>query len=131
MIDTIKIVALALMLVSSIYLVACTETKTDVDNSAENDLQILSHSITVHKFSGDVLQSTAAVKGKARNVGNSTLSTVSITVKYYDSDGNLIDTSSAVNQNLGAGQTWDFFVQSVGPDAWKIVNYDIVTSAEK
>ena len=126
-----RITTAALILILLICSAGCAATKTDGNSSQDKALQILSHSMTVHKFSGDVLQSTATVKGKAENISSFTLSSASIAVKFYDTDGKLIDNSSAITQNLGAGGIWDFTVQSSGPDAWKIVNYDITASSNQ
>ena len=73
----ISIAALALILTLPIFSVACTETKTE-------ELQILSHNMTVHKFSGDVLQSTAVITGKAKNISNYPLESALITINFYD-----------------------------------------------
>jgi hypothetical protein len=51
-----------------------------------------------------------------------------IAVNFYDKNKNLLATASAVKQNLQPGETWDFSVQTVGPDAWKIISYDIAAS---
>ena len=119
----VSIAALALILTLPIFSVACTETKSE-------ELQILSHNITVHKFSGDVLQSTAVVTGKAKNISNSPLESALITVNFYDKSDNLIATSSTTKHNLGTGEVWNFGVETKGPDAWKIANYDISGSTK-
>jgi hypothetical protein len=91
-------------------------------------LKILSHSMTVHEFSGGAPQSTAVVRGRAQNVGSATIGSAMIAVNFYDKNKNLLDTASAVKQNLQPGETWDFSIQTVGPDAWKIISYDIAAS---
>jgi hypothetical protein len=53
-----------------------------------------------------------------------------IAVNFYDKNKKLIATDSATKQNLQPGEIWDFSVQTVGPDAWKIVSYDIAVSAK-
>ena len=131
MTTVVRITTAVLISVLLICSTGCAATKTDGNSSQDEALQILSHSMTVHKFSGDMLQSTVTVKGKAENISDFTLSSASIAVKFYDADGKLIDNSSAVTQNLGAGGIWDFTVQSSGPDAWKIVNYDITASSNQ
>ncbi len=94
------------------------------------ELKILSHSMTVHEFSGGVPQSTAVVIGRAQNVGNVTINFATIAVNFYDKNKNLIATASAVKQNLQPNEVWDFNVKTVGPDAWKSISNDIAASTE-
>jgi hypothetical protein len=93
-------------------------------------LKILSQSMTVHEFTGGAPQSTAVVRGRAQNVSNVTISIAMIAVNFYDKNKNLLATASAAKQNLQPGETWDFSVQTVGPDVWKIVSYDIAASTK-
>ena len=126
-----RVVVVALILLLSVCLVGCGETQTDGGSLSGEKLRILSHSMTTHQFAGSMLESTAVVKGRAQNISNSTINFASITVRFYDKNGNLIDTSSAIRQNLGPGEIWDFAVQTAGPDAWKSVDYDIVADASQ
>lgn len=93
-------------------------------------LKILSQSMTVQELSGDTPQSVAVVYGRAQNVSHGTMSYATIDVNFYDKNKKLIDSGSTVKQNLQQGETWDFSVQIVGPDAWKITSYDIAISAK-
>ena len=127
----IGIVLVALVLVSGMCLVGCTGMQTHDSGLEGKDLQILSHDLNVHEFSGGTVQSTAVVSGSVKNTGSSDIGFASIIVNFYDKDGKLIDTSSASRENLGAGKVWNFSVQSTGPDAWKIVDYDIGTSSKR
>ena len=127
----IGIVLVALILVSGVCLAGCSGIQTQDSGLGGEELQILNHSLNVHEFSGGTVQSTAVVRGSVRNVGSSDIDFASIVVNFYDKDGKLIDTSSASRENLGAGKVWDFSVQSTGPDAWKIVDYDIKASAKQ
>jgi len=120
----IWIVAAILTLVSGIFLVSCAETQT-----YSEQLQILSHSMTTHEFTGGMPESTAVIKGRAKNVSDSRLDLASIAVNFYDKNGNLIGAASATKQNLDPGEIWDFNVKFAGPDAWKSVDYDIAASA--
>lgn len=126
-----RIVAVALMLVLPLCLIGCAETQTNDGNLPGEELQILSHSMTVHQFTGGMPQSTAVVRGRAQNVGNSTINFASIVVNYYDKNGNLLDTSSAIRQSLAPGEIWDFNVQFAGSDAWKSVTYGIAASTKQ
>lgn len=115
-----KPIVLALLIVPAIILGACAE------KTAENksQLQLIEHNLIFHNF-GDVLKSIVAIDGKAQNAGNTTISAASITVHFYDKDGNRLHTASAVKNDLGAGEIWYFNVRFIGPDAWKTVRYDI------
>ena len=127
----IGIVLVALVLVSGVCLAGCTGMQTQDSGLEGEELQILNHSLNVHEFSGGTVQSTAVVSGRVKNAGSSDIDFASIIVDFYDKDGKLIDTSSASRENLEAGRVWDFSVQSTGPDAWKIVDYDIRSSAKQ
>ena len=126
---SIGVIAVALILMLPICLVGCTDTNGGSPPSEE--LQLLSHSMTVHEFTGGMPESTAMVRGRVKNTSNSNISFASIAVDFYDADRNLIDSSSAIRQNLGPGQVWDFNVQITGPDAWKSVDYDIMPSVKR
>ena len=98
--------------------------------SGSGDLKILSHSMSVRDFISGGPQSTAVVVGRAQNVSDGVISSAMIAVNFYDKNKNLLATGSAARPNLQPGETWDFTVQTVGPDAWKIVSYDIAASTK-
>jgi hypothetical protein len=92
-------------------------------------LKILSQSMTVREFSEGGPQSIAVVRGRAQNVSRDVMNYSTIAVNFYDKNKNLIATGSTTKQNLQPGEIWDYSVQTVGPDAWKIISYDIEASA--
>jgi hypothetical protein len=98
--------------------------------SRADGLKILSQDMTVREFSGSSPQSMAVVHGKAQNSKNVSIDSATVNVNFYDKDKRIIATGSAVKQNLEPGEAWDFSIQTVGPDAWKIVSYDITVSTE-
>jgi hypothetical protein len=118
-----RIIAITLVLPLLIAYFGCAN-----QGELSGELKILSHSMTVHEFTAGAPQSTAVVLGRAQNVGNATIGSAMIAVNFYDKNKKLIATASAVKQNMQPGETWDFSVQTVGPDAWKIVSYDIAAS---
>ena len=126
---TFKITVSFLLLIFLTCLVGCSTSESSNSPPGES-LQIFDDNLMVHKFGGDVLQSTASVTGKARNVGSSTINFASISVNFYDKDGKLINISTAEAQNLEVGETWNFNIQCSGPDMWKIVKYDITVSTK-
>ena len=95
------------------------------------ELKILSHSMTVHEFTGGAPQSSAVVIGRAQNVGNVTINSAMIAVNFYDKNGKFIARASAIRENLGPAEVWDFSVKTVGSDAWKIISYDIAASTKQ
>jgi hypothetical protein len=117
-----KLIIAALILSLLIAAYAC--------GSQEGALKILSQDMTVREFSGSSSQSIAVVHGRAQNVKNVIIDSATIKVNFYDKDKNIIATGSAVKQNLQPGEAWDFSIQTVGPDAWKVVTYDIAVSTE-
>jgi len=99
-------------------------------NQGVNGLKILSQNMTVHEFSGSSPDSFAVVYGRAQNAENVSINHATISVNFYDKDKKLMATGSAVKENLGPGDGWDFSIQTVGPDAWKIVSYDITINVK-
>ncbi|HEX7364179.1 MAG TPA: FxLYD domain-containing protein [Dehalococcoidia bacterium] len=91
-------------------------------------LNILSQHMTVHEFSGSAPDSSAVVYGQAQNVKDTAINSAVISVNFYDKNKKLVASGTATKQNLQPDATWDFSVQTVGPDAWKIVSYDISVS---
>ena len=49
-------------------------------------------------------------KGEVKNTTDKTYRYAEVTVKYYSTDGKLIETKIANNTNVGAGETWVFSV---------------------
>jgi flagellar basal body-associated protein FliL len=118
-----RIIAIALILPLLVGSVGCAN-----QGEFSGQLKILSQSMTVHEFSGAGPQSAAVVSGRAQNISQVAMNYATIAVNFYDKNKNLIATASAVKQNLQPGETWDFSVQTVGPDAWKAISYDIAAS---
>lgn len=119
------IIAIALILPLLIISVGCAQ-----QGGLSKDLKILSQSMTVHEFSGAGPQSSAVVSGMAQNVSHGIIGNATITVNFYDKNEKLIATGSAGKQNLQPDEVWYFTVQTVGPDAWKIITYDIASSTK-
>ncbi len=119
------IVAIALILPLLAGSISC-----DQQSKLSGQLKILSQNMTVHEFSGGSPQSVAVVYGSAQNVSHDAMNYATIAVNYYDKNKKLIAAESATKQNLQPGEIWDFSVQTVGPDAWKIVSYDIIVTAK-
>ena len=125
----VRILAVVSVLSLLAIFVGCATSGTGGGTSG-GEVKILSHSMTVHEFSGGAPQSTAVVIGRAQNVTNVTISSAMIAVNFYDKNKNLLATASATKQDLQPGEIWDFSVQTVGPDAWKVISYDIAASTK-
>jgi hypothetical protein len=122
-----RIVVTVLILALLVASFGCAKSGTqDV-----GELKILSHSMTVHGFAGGAPQSSAVVIGRAQNVSNVTINFAMIAVNFYDKNGKFIAKASAIKENLQPNEIWDFNVKTVGPDAWKVVSYDIAASTKQ
>lgn len=87
--------------------------------------------MTVHEFAGAGPQSSAVVVGRAQNISTMDIKVAVVTVNFYDKNKQLMANASAVKENLRPGEFWDFTIKTVGPDAWKIVSYDISASTRQ
>ncbi len=117
-----------LVVISLVLLSACAGGSTSAPMQGE--LKILDHSLSTHEFTGGTPQSTATVKGRAQNVGESPINYAQIAVDFYTKDGSSVGMASAVTQNLKPGEIWYFSVQLASADAWKSVKYKIVASTK-
>ncbi len=97
---------------------------------SNSGIKILSQDMTVHEFPGNLSQSMAVVYGRAQNITKATIDYATISVNFYDKDKTVIAMGSAIKQNLQPGEAWDFSIQTVGPDAWKIVSYEIAVATK-
>lgn len=99
--------------------VSCSDTEYHPGNSGDvqgSDLTILSHSMTIDEWGWPT------VEGIARNDGNNRFDYAEIDVRFYNSDGHLIESSFTNILDLDPGQTWAFEVMGLTKDA---VSYDI------
>jgi len=127
---TIKrdLIVLMILVISSIFNpVACTSNP-----EAENQPKVsfIEHNLSIHKFGGNVLQSLASVDGKAKNTTGNIIKQASISISFFDSNGNLLQTASTIKQNWQPQEIWDFSVKFSSPDAWKTTRYSISSSIE-
>ncbi len=89
--------------------------------------QVVEHSLTVSEYTADLTQSTATVKGLAKNTGNWPVEYGGVSVTYYDYQGNKLVVLSESRQRLEPGEAWEFKVELKGPAAWKVAKYAIAT----
>jgi hypothetical protein len=109
-----------------IFLCACTQSRTETTS----ELQIIDHKLTVHSFTGDVLKSVAAIDGRVKNTSKAAISSALITVNFFEKEGGLLYTGTAIQQNFQPEEVRIFIVQFISPDAWKTVRYDISVSKQ-
>jgi hypothetical protein len=120
-----RLIAISLPLLLLAGLLGCAG-----QGGLSDQLIILSQNMTVHEFSGGGPQSVAVVYGRAQNVSQDVLNSATISVNFYDKDKKLIATGSTAKQDLQPGEAWDFSVETMSSDAWKIISYDISGSAK-
>jgi hypothetical protein len=97
---------------------------------SQNQLKIIDHKITVHKFAGDTVHGLAVVSGQAQNSGIEDISLASITVEFYDKDSKFLSSAQTTFENLKPNATWFFSAQFDGPDAWKASTYKVINSTK-
>lgn len=95
--------------------------------AAGTGFQVIEHSIVISEYTTDAAQSSAVVKGVARNTGVWPLEDCGVTVAFYDFEGNKLDVYSSVCKRLGPGEDWNFSVELRGQQAWKVGKYSLST----
>jgi hypothetical protein len=73
------------------------------------------------------------VTGHAKNTGTRDLNWAEVTVKWYDTEGSLIGTSSDYTDELAVGEVWRFrcetYIFSGVDDPTEIVSYEVVVGS--
>lgn len=92
------------------------------------DLKITSHAITVREYTGELnnIESLAVVTGTAINTGNTEIKNCVIRIIFYDKNKEIIGSAESSKEILKPGDVWNFTVQLKGPNAWKVLSYDIL-----
>lgn len=124
------ILSVGTVLVMAMILLACggTEDKEYVEEgeTAETgELSILSHNMSVEYDGWSYYHAT--VTGQAKNIGDAMLSHASVSVKFYDSYGALLATSSDYISDLDAGEVWNFEVTHM--DETETASYTIAVGS--
>lgn len=96
----------------------------DVDES-DQPIEILDHGTTTDE------SAPLIVEGRARNTSDSEVPYAEITVRFYDGQGQLLDTSSNDIRNLAPGGTWRFNVPYTGSNVGEVAGYDIGVSTDR
>ena len=107
----------------------CSEEKGS-SNVPAAQVTVLEHSLSIHEFTGDHPKSTAVITGRAENTGDSSLSKVVITARFYTESGEVIATESATRANIEPYETWNFTIQTTSSDAWKTIRYELSVDTE-
>jgi hypothetical protein len=108
-----------ILVILAFGIVACSQGA-----SLNQQIKITDDNMTVQKF-GTSPSSIAVISGSAQNTGSTTVVKATITAKFLDDQGNTVATGSASIDNLSPGLLWNFTIQTTGPDAWKIVKYEL------
>ena len=107
------------------------ESSSDSSNSAdggseqEAELEILEHELVIEDEGSQF--ASAAIEGRAENVGDSQLGYAEVRARFYNSQGDQMETGLANTNDLDAGQTWAFEIMFLGngEDVAEIDDYDI------
>lgn len=118
------IIALIVVIGLSLLSAGCSE-KTDNSTVPTGHVTVIEHSLAIHEFTGDHPSSTAVISGRAENTSDLSMDKVVITARFYNANGETIATESATRENVTPYETWNFTIQTTGPDAWKTKRYDI------
>ena len=111
------IIALSLLLAS---LVGCTSlTKAEAEK-----IQLINHSLTKTE------QGEIVVKGATRNSNPGQVS-ISVQVKFYDDQKNLMYTGTTISRKIMPGETLDFQVMYKGAEPDKVKSYVIAWLQQK
>ncbi len=121
-------IAIVILIISGISSIVSCTSKPEAGNLQQ--ISIVEHNLSIHKFGGDVLQSLASVDGKAKNISHNIIKQASISISFFDSNGNLLQTASTIKQNWQPQEIWDFTIKFSSPDAWKTTRYTISSSIE-
>lgn len=95
--------------------------------NAETSFHVLEHNIIVSEFVSDATQSSALVKGVAKNTGAWPVEECGVSVTFYDYQGNTLGVCSSICRRLEPGESWNFKVELKGQDAWKVGKYSLST----
>jgi uncharacterized protein YcfL len=114
------IAVFALML----FATGCAE-KDEYNIESTEQIVILEHSLSIHQFTGDHPSSTAVISGRAENTSDQPFSKVVLAAHFLTAEGVIVATESATRENIAPYETWNFTIQTKGPDAWKTERYDV------
>jgi hypothetical protein len=104
------VIVLAIFVGITIFFINCTGScvNTIANSPDTKDLIILNYHATTSEYGSYI------IVGTAQNTGSKEMEYAEVDVKFYDSYGNLIDSSLDNINNLGAGETWNFEVYFLG-----------------
>jgi len=93
--------------------------------TVQDDVEILEHELVREDEGGMAEQ--VSVEGRAENTSDESFSYVEIRARFYNEDGDLLDSFLDNINDFGAGQTWAFEVMypGIGEDAQEVADYDI------
>lgn len=98
--------------------------------SVGTSFQVIEHNIIVSEFSAGGAQSSALVRGVARNTGPWPVENCGVSVIFYDYQRNTLGAYSSSRERLEPGEDWNFQVELKGQDSWKVARYSLTASAK-
>jgi hypothetical protein len=125
---TIAAAVIVLLVLPALLLSGCGSTEAPAPEMSKVPIIVLSDQMSVHEFAGDVVQSIAVISGTARNDSSQTIESAYIQANYYDKQGNMLGSASAIIANLAPGAIWNFTIEFKGADSWKAATYDLSIS---
>lgn len=87
------------------------ETDTPTDAPAVGEAVIQTHELVIDE---DDYSTDAYVQGEIENVGDGPTGTIETTARFYDADGNLLESSNQFLSTLGPGETWRVYTLYLG-----------------
>lgn len=93
--------------------------------SVEDDIELLEHELVFEDEGTDF--ASVSIEGRARNNSDENLGYVEIRGRFYNAQGDLLDSMIDNINDFGAGQTWSFEIQfpGIGDDANEVDDYDV------
>lgn len=88
--------------------------KPPAETPPSPELQIVSHSMSHDEYDNSI------VEGIAKNTGASEVAELKVGVKFYDAEGNLVDSSADYIEHVGGGETCKFCVHGLPAESYKI-----------
>ncbi len=96
------------------YKIAISQTRFREEGKYWPELQIVNHSMSHDEYGNSI------VEGIAKNTGASEVAELKVRVKFYDAEGNLVDSSADYIEHIGGGETCKFCVHGLPAESYKI-----------
>ena len=115
------IVGIIITLISLVF-VSVASNLSNLNNSTftqNNSLTISNASLITGPYG------MLEITGIAKNTGSKELSYAEVDGKFYDKDGNVLQTSLDTTSNLNPGETWKFSISYPATDNYDVANFSV------